>query len=241
MPEVKMIAWTHVNWNMINGHNGWTTDAKQGIEALVEFAGRLCYQSWHKPNELTATIAGYLRNIRKQKHFSVFEHGSATFLFEGVSRSFTHELIRHRHFSYSELSQRFVDVEDASIVTPPALKDDAEGRYMLTDVRDMVRQVYSGLVEHLKDRGFERKPAREAARAVMPNMTETKIVVTGNMRAWRHFINVRGSEHADAEIRTVAVEVSRQLLNLCPNLFEDVEFYSVKDQQCVRLGFADAS
>lgn len=207
------------------------------IESLTEAAGRLCYGSWKRPNALTATIAGYLANIRSQRHFSVFEHGTATFLFEGVSRSLTHELIRHRHLSYSELSQRFVNVEEADIVVPPAL--DSEDTGILAYFRDHAREVYAHLVEILTDDGLGRKRAREAARAVMPNMTETKIVVTGNMRAWRHFINVRGSEHADAEIRRLAVEVARQLHELCPNLFADLEFYRFNGQDCARLSAVD--
>lgn len=239
MPTVELLAWTQVNWAKINGHKGFQSDARQGIEALIEFAGRLCYQSWKKPSALTNTIATYLANIRAQRHFSVFEHGSATFLFAKVSRSLTHELIRHRHLSYSELSQRFVNVEDASIVVPPAMVDEDTG--ILAYVRDHCREAYSAIVERLTDDGLGRKKAREAARAVMPNMIETEIVVTGNMRAWRHFINVRGSEHADAEIRAVACEVARILLDLCPNLFADVEFYSVDGQPCVRLGATDQS
>lgn len=188
---------------------------------------------------MTNTIAKYLENIRKKKHFSVFEHGTATFLFTGISRSCTHEIIRHRHLSYSELSQRFVNVEEAGIVVPPALVGEDTG--ILSYVRDHCREAYSTIVELLTDDGMKRKQAREAARAVMPNMIETEIVVTGNMRAWRHFINVRGSEHADAEIRAVAVEVATKLLDLCPNLFADLKFYTVGDRQYVTLGAVDES
>ena len=78
----------------------WATDADGG-QALAEFAGRACYQSWNKPNPATATNAGYLRHILEVGHLSVLEHGTATFYLTGVSRSLTHELIRHRHFSYS--------------------------------------------------------------------------------------------------------------------------------------------
>lgn len=76
--------------------------------ALVEFAGRACYQSWSKPNPKTATNAGYIKHIIDVGHFSVLEHASVSFYITGLSRSCTHELIRHRHFSYSQLSQRYV-------------------------------------------------------------------------------------------------------------------------------------
>ncbi len=232
----KLIAWTQVNDEAIDGYRGWTTDAT-GIEKLIEFAGRLCYMSWKKPNPLTATIAGYLGNIRSQRHFSVFEHGTATFLFEGVSRSLTHELIRHRHFSYSELSQRFVNMNDPDFVVPPALEFAWRGELIseIAACQEETIDAYAKIVDFLVGKGLERKPAREAARAVMMNCVATKIVVTGNMRAWRHFINIRGSEHADAEIRAVAVEVALALSDLCPNLFNDLCFYEVDGQTCVRL------
>ena len=92
----------------------WDTDADGG-EALVEFAGRACYQSWSKPNPRTATNAGYLKHIIDVGHFSVLEHASVSFYITGISRSCTHELIRHRHFSYSQLSQRYVPENEAQV------------------------------------------------------------------------------------------------------------------------------
>lgn len=100
----------------------WTTDADGG-PALVEFAGRACYQSWSKPNPKTATNAGYLRHIIDVGHFSVLEHASVSFYITGISRSCTHELIRHRHFSYSQLSQRYVPEKDSRVVVPPGICD----------------------------------------------------------------------------------------------------------------------
>ena len=93
----------------------WDTDADGG-QALVEFAGRACYQSWSKPNPRTATNASYISHIVEVGHFSVLEHASVSFYITGVSRSCTHELIRHRHFSYSQLSQRYVPEDDARVV-----------------------------------------------------------------------------------------------------------------------------
>mgnify|MGYP000577808351 CR=1 FL=1 len=95
------------------------------LQILPEFAGRACYQSWDKHNPETASNAGYLANIIKQKHFSVLEHSSISFYIEGVSRSLTHEFVRHRHFSYSQLSQRYVDSSDVAFVLPPDFEGDA--------------------------------------------------------------------------------------------------------------------
>jgi len=102
----------------------WETDADGG-QALVEFAGRACYQSWSKPNPRTATNASYLRHLLDVGHLSVLEHASVSFYITGISRSCTHELIRHRHFSYSQLSQRFVPERDANVIAPPAVAGDA--------------------------------------------------------------------------------------------------------------------
>jgi len=109
--KVQAIAWTHFQ---APADVPWETDADGG-EALAEFAGRACYQSWKKPNPSTATNAGYLKHILEVGHLSVLEHGSVTFYLTGISRSLTHELIRHRHFSYSQLSQRYVPERDAAL------------------------------------------------------------------------------------------------------------------------------
>ena len=121
-PLVRVIAYTHFE---APEDVPWSTDAEGG-QALAEFAGRACYQSWSKPNPSTATNAGYLNHILEVGHLSVLEHGTVTFYFTGVSRSFTHELIRHRHFSYSQLSQRYVPERDAAMVEPEAIAEDPE-------------------------------------------------------------------------------------------------------------------
>jgi thymidylate synthase (FAD) len=233
--QILPIAVTKILWDRLHEAQPlFETDAFSDGEGLIEYAGRNCYQSWTKPNPATATIGGYLANIRAQGHFSVYEHVNVTFDFQGVSRSLTHELIRHRHFSFSELSQRFVDVENAPIVTPPALEGDTTDG-LLRDIKEACALAYYGLVTHLTGQGKPRKQAREAARAVMPNMTETKIVVTGNLRAWRHFVKVRGTIHADAEIRIAAVGVATWLVQLYPDAMADVEFYTEDGHRCVRL------
>ena len=239
-------------------HVPWRPDvpdfARPRGEDLAEFAGRACYQSWSRPNPATATNEGYIRNILKVGHFSVLEHASASFYIEGVSRSLTHELVRHRHLSFSQLSQRYVDGSDAEFVMPPimrrALKDTApegttdeeiEAFFQGNDFFDDVRQAYEDIVNDLTELypDAKRKQIREAARLVMPNATETKIVVTGNYRAWRHFIGLRAAEAADAEIRELAVEICRQLQNEAPSVFGDFSFEQLEDGSTVaRAEFA---
>jgi len=201
---------------------GMALDFRQtSSDELAEFAGRSCYQSFHKPNEKTRENKDYLANILRQGHESVLEHASATFYIEGVSRALTHELIRHRHLSYSQLSQRFVDESEAEIVVPPAVED-AGFSEALSLAMTEAGFWYKDLVSDLQASGYPRKQAREAARAVLPNMTETKIVVTGNMRAWRDVIKRRYTMAADAEIRKVAGLILSELRQLAPNSFQDI-------------------
>lgn len=207
-------------------------DAQQ----LTEFSGRACYQSFHKPNPATAKNTGYItRTLHEQKHFSIAEHASATFYITGVSRALTHELIRHRHLSYSQLSQRFVDESEASIVLPPAVTESKATVVYDTELQagldgspaealdwwaqDAVWN-YEELVSALTGEGLPRKQAREAARAVLPNMVETRIVVTGNLRAWYEVIDRRIQPDADAEIQQLSRMLLKQLLTIAPDVFE---------------------
>jgi thymidylate synthase (FAD) len=213
----------------------WSTDADGG-PALVEFAGRACYQSWSKPNPKTATNAGYLRHIIDVGHFSVLEHATVSFYITGISRSCTHELIRHRHFSYSQLSQRYVPENDSRVVLPPGMEDDEDLQAIFSAAADASRATYEELLTRLEAKfadqpnaSLRRKQARQAARAVLPNATETRIVVTGNYRAWRHFIAMRASEQADVEIRRLAIVCLRQLIEVAPQAFEDFEIARLAD------------
>jgi thymidylate synthase (FAD) len=242
-PEVRLVAWTQFE---TPDEVPWSTDAEGG-QALAEFAGRACYQSWSKPNPSTATNAGYLRHILEVGHLSVLEHGSVTFYITGISRSLTHELIRHRHFSYSQLSQRYVPERNAAMVEPDVIAADPELHKKFVEATEAGVRAYTELLEGLEQRfadvhkgdlgspagkpsgTLRRKQARQAARAVLPNATETRIVVTGNYRAWRHFIAMRASEHADVEIRGLAVECLRQLQRVAPNVFADFTISRLAD------------
>lgn len=217
----------------------WTTDASGG-QALAEFAGRACYQSWNKPIPATATNAGYLDHILQVGHLSVLEHSTATFYITDVSRSVTHELIRHRHFSYSQLSQRYLPATGPEVAEPPAIAADPELHAVFTDAARHAADAYARLLAGLEERAerspdgtLARKQARQAARAVLPNSTTTAIVVTGNYRAWRHFIGMRATEAADVEIRSLAVAVLRELQELAPNVFADFRISELADGTAV--------
>lgn len=231
-PKVQVIGYTHFE---PPADVPWSTDADGG-QALAEFAGRACYQSWNKPNPATATNAGYLRHILEVGHLSVLEHGSATFYLTGVSRSFTHELVRHRHLSFSQLSQRYVPERDAAFVEPAAIAADPQSHQRFVEAAEASVKAYTELLEVLEQRfadvqnaTLRRKQARQAARAVLPNATETRIVVTGNYRAWRHFVSMRATENADVEIRQIAIMCLRELQRVAPNVFADFAITRLED------------
>ncbi len=214
----------------------WMGEGTDG-ERLAEFAGRLCYMSQRNP--AGRSTREYLENIKKQGHGSVLEHANYSLLLEGVSRSLTHELVRHRAgFAYSQLSQRYVDESDACFVMPPAIIGDAALEEAWTTQINGALTSYIGLVESLMtrygwvdDKVHRRKMAREAARGVLPNSTETKIVVTGNARAWRTMLELRSSEAAELEIRRLAVDVLRVLQDEAPAFFSDFEIYQAADRR----------
>lgn len=220
-PRVQLASWTTFSVpEDIDGNPLMELDEdSQPGEDLIEFAGRSCYESYHKPNPKTATNAGYLKHIFDQRHLSVVEHSSAGFYVTGISRSLTHELVRHRHFSFSQLSQRYVDSSDVKFVIPPAFLDDPE---QITDLglqAECAIQHYENTVTKEIAKGKTRKQAREAARAGLPNMTETKLVITGNYRSWIEFLIKRDNPAADAEIRRLATLIGAELAVHAPNVF----------------------
>ena len=211
----------------------WKTDTESGAEALAEAAGRVCYMSYGKGRR---TNRDFIEHIIEVGHGSVLEHAVWSFLVTGVSRSFTHELIRHRHFSYSQLSQRYVDESDSDFIEPDVIAGDPALHAVWSEAVDATRAAYDRLVAGLQekfpevaDKTLRRKLARQAARSVLPNATETKIFVTGNARAIRHFVELRGSEHADVEIRKVAVAMLRIMQREAPSMFADYTLVPLAD------------
>lgn len=225
--KVTLVASTVVDYFALEDHTEYAPHGEGrplDADELAEFAGRACYQSWQRPRPETATNEGYLSNIIGMGHESVLEHASATFYIEGVSRALTHELIRHRHLSFSELSQRFVNLDEAESVYPPASYHDNDSYVVeiIDSLSAFAETDYKRIYEALKEKDLSRKQAREAARSVLPNAMETKIVVTGNMRAWRDVLRKRWHIAADAEIRELAGELLRQLRGIAPNSFSDI-------------------
>ncbi|MFA0751993.1 MAG: hypothetical protein SLRJCFUN_002396 [Candidatus Fervidibacter sp.] len=234
-PVVRLIAVTHFQKpDDLPEFQIWRTDTDNEPQQLIEVAGRTCYESWHNPSG--RTNEQYIANLLSQGHLSVIEHSVASFYIRGISRAASHEIVRHRHFSYSQRSTRYVDESDCNFIVPDCIADDPEVMRIFTEAvtkaQEAYRQLYGLLREkfaHVEDRTLRRKLARQAARMVLPNATETALVMTGNFRAWRHFIRMRASEHADVEIRKVAIKVLRELQKVAPAVFGDFQIRQLPD------------
>ena len=230
-PKIELIASTTLT-NMPEGGpkiEDWMSldPSATDAENLIEFSGRSCYQSFHRPNPKTAKNLDYLtRTLFDQNHWSIAEHATATLYATGVSRALTHELIRHRHLSYSQLSQRFVDESDANVVEPPALrgepKNPNEKSLWESQIEKSIEN-YEREAQGLMDIGYGRKQAREAARSHLPNAVETRIVVTGNHRAWAEVILRRIAPDADAEIRGFSRLALEALRPAAPTIYKEVD------------------
>ena len=194
-------------------------DASTDAETLLTMAGRNCYRSFHRPNEATYNDADYLRRtLGEQGHWSISEHATATLYFTGVSRAVLTELTRHRHLSFSVESQRFINANDANIVMPPAMRDldeeEQDGFLLLAEESIEDYKAIQTALDHLP-----KKQRNEAARALLPNAVETRMVVTGNLRAWNEVIQRRTQPDADAEIQEVMRLAREALHTVSPVIF----------------------
>jgi thymidylate synthase (FAD) len=266
-PTVRLVGRQTVNVGALedflaeSGAPGWHTDARTAAEELIEVAGRCCYESWKNPRP--GGNKAYIGHILEVGHGSVCEHAVWNFIVTGVSRSLSHELVRHRvGLGISQLSQRYVDESDVAFVVPPALLDHhAEweawaARYRewegdkklpypgksakadlyetwLTGIGSGLN-AYRLLVDflmgehaHIEDKTTRRKVVRETARSVLPNATETKLFLTFNARSLRHFLELRGSTGADAEIRRLALAILKIMQVEAPNIFADYRLEQV--------------
>ena len=212
----------------------WESDA--GIDALEipEVAGRLCYMSFAKPRP--GGNKAYIENILQARHGSVIEHSNWGIVCTGVSRSLTHELVRHRTAAYSQLSQRYVDESTANFVLPELIEKHEDLQHIWEESVRQSRATYQTLVSRLMEREMgeatkteKLKAVRQAARSVLPNATETKIFMTANARTWRHVLEMRTSRHADAEIRRLFNLVFDVLAREAPGVFGDYTVCQLPD------------
>jgi thymidylate synthase (FAD) len=204
-------------------------------ENLVEVAGRLCYLSF-SGRQSPKTNAEYIRHLIAHGHESVLEHVSWSFLLTGVSRGFSHQMVRHRvGFAFSQLSQQYHDEQTARTVIPDALRrlPAAAARWREAVARS--QEAYAELLELLEEAPGDLPPrerlrlVRSAARSVLPTATETKLAFSVNARALRHFLKVRGTIEGDEEMRLVAAAVLRSMEQEGPSLFADFRIERLAD------------
>ena len=258
-PEVCIIAATHVGRHVFGAESFVRelfpdTDYFEEIEEdiplndgaqLTKFAGQLCYLSFGAQRTRNAEASKYLEHVKANGHGSVFEHVSMSILFWGVSRAFTHELVRHRAgFGFSQVSQRYVAGKHVRFVESLATQFDHACAYseerqlgVVAELHDCFEQWIDACREEYERReqlllrraGIDyktattdqRKAVRQEARRCLPNETEAPILVTGNIRAWRHFCEQRASEFADAETCRNAFAAFEALCAHEPMLWED--------------------
>lgn len=183
----------------------------QNAEKLIENAGRTAYLSFQKQKK--GGEKKFIKMLIERGHLSVLEHAYATFRVTGGSRAFTHQLVRHRLCSYTQQSQRYVNESNFQYIEPESIRSNKEAHALFSRFMKNAKEVYSKLQEL--------SIQNEDARFVLPNATESQIVVTANFREWRHIIELRGKPEAQWEIRKMSIEVLRLLKDRVPIVFGD--------------------
>jgi thymidylate synthase (FAD) len=244
-PRVYLIGRSHFDveqfLSFLNEHGmAWhRTSGATAPEEIVEVSGRVCYMSFGE-KQSPRLNSDYIRNLIRQGHESVLEHVSWTFLLVGVSRAFTHQLVRHRTgFSFSQLSQQYYEETAATFIEPAHLQKSPRAVEAWRSAVAVAQESYTAILDSLKElnstSGLDlqqkefKRAIRSAARSVLPNATETKIVVTANARALRHFFDVRGSIPGDTEMREVAAALFKSVNAEAPALFVDFSLQNLSD------------
>lgn len=181
-------------------------------EETIEKAARICYDSKTGDYEKRKK---FLSGLIKSGHTSTIEHASATFKFSEVSRALTHELVRHRLFSFSQRSQRYCFEDNPGYVVPDTIQDNLELREKYVKLLNEVQNVYKEFVNF--------GVPKEDARYILPNACHTEIFVSGNFREWLHFLELRLSPRAQWEIRQLAHLVLNELYKVAPIIFQDLK------------------
>ncbi len=180
-------------------------------EVVIEKAGRTCYCS--TPKAQPAGEKNLIHRIIKNGHHSVLEHASATFRITGVSRSFTHQLVRHRLCAFSQRSQRYVNEKSFAFVEPESIREKTKAHRLFEGLMADAKNAYC----KLQELGIK----NEDARFVLPNAVQSEIVLSANFRELRHIFCVRCDRHAQWEIREVALQMLRIMKKEAPSVFGD--------------------
>lgn len=202
-------------------------------EKLIASAAKLCYSATGvddiEKDLDEESIDKFLNNLIKIGHLSPIEHISFTFAAEGISRTLTHQLVRHRIASYSQQSQRYVKLDQFEYIVPPAIEKDEIAKKIFIEAMEADQKYYDEISERLfkkyMDEGMTKsqaeKKAIEDARYVFPNACETKIVYTMNARSLMNFFSLRSCNRAQWEIRELALEMLKEVKGIYPILFKN--------------------
>lgn len=239
MMKIYLIAKTQLMQGMdrylddIKQRDWVDTEAAQ-TDILVEFAGRMCYKSWAPYDGTENTNANvkkirvgndkYIRNILKQGHGSVLEHINFTFLCTGVSRVFTHELVRHRAgCAYSQESLRYCRLEHMEVVLPEIENPDGLklAKEVVEELKSKIKELNDMLIWDTMPMP-EKKALTSWIRRICPIGISTNILFTANVRALRHIIAMRTSIHAEVEIRQAFWTIAQFCKEGSPSLFQDM-------------------
>ncbi len=243
-PRISIIARPNIDWLAIerfidDENTTWKrTEDSTNPEELIEFSGRICYMSFGN-KQSPRTNQEYIKNLIEQGHESVLEHVNWTFEISNVTRSFTHQLVRHRiGFSYSQLSQQYVDHSDFEVHSPIDFDNLPKTSQAWDKVQRLIRDSYTEIVETLDDEldsdEFESKKEKNRlinsiARQILPSGTATSLVMTANARALRHFLKLRGSTQGDMEMRSFCVTLFDLLTKEAPAVFFDFKNVTLSD------------
>jgi thymidylate synthase (FAD) len=227
------------------GFSAYVDDATRLPDSsqLCKIAGQVCYASFGPRRTTNENAAAYFERLTSAGHGSVLEHASFSFLLYGISRSVTHELVRHRAgVGFSQISQRFVSGSVLRFVERPEYQGDEELHGFFEERVDRAGAEYGEMADRLLERqeGGDsmlsadyktdaRKKVQQTARSLLPNETEAPMVFTGNVRALRHIVEMRADAHAESEIRNLAVRIFLCLVTADPILFGDYEIGTLPD------------
>jgi thymidylate synthase (FAD) len=210
---------------------------------LCKMAGQVCYSSFGPRRTTNENAAAYFERLTSAGHGSVLEHATFSFLLYGISRSVTHELVRHRAgVGFSQISQRYVSGAVLRFVERPEYQGDEELHRLFEERADKAAAEYEAMADRLLGRQEvgnsmlsadhktdARKKVQQTARSLLPNETEAPMVFTGNVRALRHIIEMRADAHAESEIRNLAVRIFLCLRQADPILFGDYQIGELPD------------
>jgi thymidylate synthase (FAD) len=210
-------------------------------QKVISMAAKLCYSQVGveeiEQNLTDEAIEKFLNMLVNIGHESPLEHVSFTFAIEGISRSCSHQIVRHRIASFSQQSQRYVKLEQFEYIIPPHIQEIEEARKIFIEAMEQDQKSYDKLVDILFDKHYNNliangktekeatkqaeKKAIEDARYVFPNACETKMVLTMNTRSLYNFFNHRCCERAQWEIRELATKMLEEVKKVAPTLFKN--------------------